>query len=651
MKFPLLYADHDSGTTSSLTHGRSASKALGRPDDLSNWELFVRESLQNSWDARDQLSADDGVTFAIDYELLDKNSSDILRRSVFGQGTTHVPGLNQALAKECVPLLIVSDSGTTGLRGPTNAVLAAEGPSDFNSFIREIGRSASKEVKGGSYGFGKGVFFIAGRSRTILVYTRTIDDNGTPVNRFIAVADDDSYTDAGFNYTGRHWWGERTEFKDTRDDSISIYAEPITGPQADNTAKLFKMDRYFTEERPTGTSIAVVDPAFEGPSEIHMSQIARALTRWAWPHMVYTPSGEDKLHFMVSHNGSDIQVPDPQNDPILKEFVSAYKDSLDVDLSKPEGFTFRKTTEVSSVRSNRPARGLGRIGIRELTNQSSGSNSIIGNSMNSIALMRGHRMVVEYRSGPTDRFGRQYAAVFTADDDLDGEFALSEPTTHDAWHPSTLTKQDLGSSTWTSSSNPVRIALNHMDKLIQSWGTEPTTNRDSPYDNASRQIASRLGGILSGIPGTSMSERKKPVLRADVRGVKKGADQGTPESRLVNLLPHGDELYAVFQLSMNCPKGTPPAAFNIDVQVETDTGPTRKWDELGYRPVIESWRFLREGSSLKDLRPSRHSAGDSDSDTVTLSPDHNTAILFVRQRRGLAISLKITRIRSESEVN
>ena len=41
--------------------GRSAASALGRPN-LDAWELFTRETLQNSWDARDQSSTDDGVT-------------------------------------------------------------------------------------------------------------------------------------------------------------------------------------------------------------------------------------------------------------------------------------------------------------------------------------------------------------------------------------------------------------------------------------------------------------------------------------------------------------------------------------------------------------------------------------------------------------
>lgn len=645
-----LYADHDGGSASSFTHGRSASTALGRPN-LTNWELFVREALQNSWDARDRTSSDDGVTFAIDYRLLDDHSSDILRRRVFGNGTEHVPGLQDALAKQNIPLLIVSDSGTTGLRGPTNARVAADGPSDFNSFVREIGRSASKEVKGGSYGFGKGVFFTAGRSRTILVYTRTTDEDGDRVHRFIAVANDDSYEHEGFKYTGRHWWGVEKPFKDPRNENSTVFAEPLTGGKADNAAAFFKMDRHFTEEKQTGTSIAVIDPAFEDSSAEQMDQIARALTRWAWPHMVHTPDDEDALHFAVTHNAEDVPVPDPKADPLLKEFVTAYLDSLAVNPGDGEGFAFRRSTEVSSVRSGRPARGLGRLGIREIQGRLSSQKSVVEHAASSIALMRGPRMVVEYRKGPADRFGREYAAVFSAVDGLDREFALSEPTTHDAWHPRTLTDQDLTGSKWGSKNNPVKIALDHMDKLIRTWSSDGSVEKESPYDNASRQIGSMLGGVLGSIPGTAMTRKKEPNARSSAsKGSSKARGRKrAPRSRLVNLLPDGDELYAVFEVSIDLPAHSHPVALDVSVQVETDTGPTRSWDELGYRPVITGWRHDSESETARSLRPPRHSATAGDSDVVTLTPEHDTAVLFVRQQRGLALSLKISQTQTSTE--
>lgn len=644
-----LYHDADGGSASSFTHGRSASTALGRPN-LTNWELFVRESLQNSWDARDRTSADDGVTFAVEYQKLGRSESDTLRSHVFGHGTQHVLGLRDALAKDNVPLLIVSDSGTTGLRGPTNAAVATEGPSDFNSFVREIGRSAGKEIRGGSYGFGKGVFFTASRSRTILVYTRTTDEHGKRVHRFIAVANDNSYEYDGMKFTGRHWWGKEEEFWDKRTGNSTYFAEPLTGGEADEIAALFRMDRHFTDEKPTGTSVAVIDPDFENSSAEQMEQIARALTRWAWPHMVHTPETDDELRFAVTHNTDDVPVPDPREDVLLKEYVAAYLDSLSVDMEKPEGLDFRRSTEVSSVRSQRPRYGLGRLGLREVPASLSSKTSVIEGNTNAVALMRGPRMVVEYRNGPADRFGRSYVGVFTAAETLDREFALSEPTTHDAWHPRTLTNLDLIDSAWKSTNNPVKIALDHLDKIVSSWGGDPAADKDSPYDAASRKIASMGGDILGSIPGTSMSVKSKPSSRkaSGSRSARK-LRRETPDVELVNLLPSGDDLYAVFLLSLSLTSAEDTAAFTVEVQVETDTGTTRDWDALGYRPVIENWRPLSPQDSEKNARPPRHSTGGSDSEKLVLSGKDARAVLFVRQQRGLAVSLKVTPVHVDDE--
>lgn len=74
----------DSGST----YGTSTKKALGRPN-LHRWEMFTRETLQNSWDARDTGGHTDGVTFAIDYKTLDEPAVTQLRE-FFGEDLTGV---------------------------------------------------------------------------------------------------------------------------------------------------------------------------------------------------------------------------------------------------------------------------------------------------------------------------------------------------------------------------------------------------------------------------------------------------------------------------------------------------------------------------------------------------------------------------------
>ncbi|VEH72647.1 Uncharacterised protein [Corynebacterium segmentosum] len=126
-------------------HGNSATNALGRPS-LESWDLFTRETLQNSWDARDTSSHDDGVSYSIRYHELTGYRADELR-NFFDEGTRGLNNLDEYLHGEdadTLPILVVSDSGTAGLRGPTSAAMKYEKEDDFVALVRNIGRNSSK---------------------------------------------------------------------------------------------------------------------------------------------------------------------------------------------------------------------------------------------------------------------------------------------------------------------------------------------------------------------------------------------------------------------------------------------------------------------------------------------------------------------------
>ncbi|WP_156802460.1 hypothetical protein [Corynebacterium lubricantis] len=311
------------------TYGNSATSALGRPS-LDSWDLFTRETLQNSWDARDRTSTDDGVTFSIDYAELRGHRADTLRE-FFDSRMAGVPKLAALLddpARPNIPVLRICDTGTSGLQGPTSAAQQTAGRNDFASFVRNIGRPSDKEMRGGTYGFGKGVFFDMSDVDTILVYTRTVDERGLPSNRFIAMANSESFNQHEKLFTGRHWWGVKS-FGRTGNE----FAEPITGIEADSLARALQMDEYFTEERPTGTTITLLAPrtndgANDGAIDDVLRTIANALTKWAWPHMTVKTNHQDEIDFSVTNNGVEVEIPDPNKDPILRPFVRAYKTSI-----------------------------------------------------------------------------------------------------------------------------------------------------------------------------------------------------------------------------------------------------------------------------------------------------------------------------------
>jgi hypothetical protein len=188
---------------------QAAHRALG-PPRLGFWELFLRETIQNSWDAR--ISPEGPISFGIHAWHAPPAQRAFLRDTIL---TDPPPQLRipAILASDPLPLLAVCDSGTWGLSGPTRADVdpasVPGGRTDFVDLIRDTGRRASKGLAGGTYGFGKAVLCQASAISTMVIYTRT-SLPGLDASRLIAMAiGTDEYQDQGVRYTGRSW--ERTQ--------------------------------------------------------------------------------------------------------------------------------------------------------------------------------------------------------------------------------------------------------------------------------------------------------------------------------------------------------------------------------------------------------------------------------------------------------
>ncbi|WP_155994097.1 hypothetical protein [Corynebacterium vitaeruminis] len=471
---------------------------------LSIWDMFTRETLQNSWDARDTASDEDGVTFAIDYRDLSSEQLQILRNNVFNNDFEGLQELTEAMASGKLSCLLVSDSGTNGLRGPTSASSTKTKYSDFISFVRNIGRSDSKKMAGGTYGFGKGVFFISSTVSTIVVYTRTIDENGSPVSRLIAMANGDDFEANGVSYTGRHWWGRRAteEVQGNRNE----YAEPLINQDADWIAKILGMDAYFTADRRTGTSIMVLNPDIsndEGVDDMNgmMEQITRSLTRWAWPHMVRKESHLDPIEFHVSANGEALEIPDPMKDPALKHFVMSYSSVLDMKEGPNNSWEDSFPGLRTAIWSGSPKKRLGGLAINYLTTPISQDETVIEEDVSShIAMLRLPRMVVEYHKGPTNMSGRNYCGVFIADDKADPVFARSEPAAHHQWNFQTVSHDtELLAAFWgrTSKSNPVRIFYDKISDLLKNTDRSFQKSGDERHFQSVTTLADDMGRMIS----------------------------------------------------------------------------------------------------------------------------------------------------------
>lgn len=484
---------------------RTTRRALGA-HTLGFWELFLRETLQNSWDAR-QFPVGP-IKFSVDAWTASLGQRTYLRDYVLTDPPPLL-GLDLALEDPDLTLLAVSDSGTWGLPGPTRADLDPNtipgGRTDFVDLVRDTGRRADKGYAGGTYGFGKVVLCEASAVSTVVIYTRTMM-SGRDGSRLIAMAiGDNEYTEYGVRYTGRHWWGDV--------DSRRLLAEPLLGPEADSAA--FNLGMHKLIDGITGTAILVVAPRSPG---VHSGEnlqqitaaIAHAAAEYAWPHML--PGQPPSINLRVTLNGVPVPVPTPATDRRLKDFADAF-----VRCEQLAGGTLESGDtwpwHLRVLTSSRPIAVLGTLAWR----QSGAPVASVADKepRSQVALIRNPHFVVTYRDAPTDPSGRETFGVFLAAPDVDERYAASEPPTHDSWIPAKGTHFD-----------PARRVLKQITDEIKGRPKGDRSRSAGGEAPGVVSIASALGILLDG--QTAIGDSRILWTQQDTRhgDQGQGADTG-----------------------------------------------------------------------------------------------------------------------------
>lgn len=614
------------------TYANSFTQTM-KGQSLDIWDMFTRESLQNSWDARDKTSDEDGVSFQINYTELSPSKVSVLRNDIFGTSTPGLQKLESALRQDSLSLLFVCDSGTNGLRGPSTATSSYDGAEDFVSFVRNIGRSNSKELAGGTYGFGKGVFFIISEVSTVLVYTRTTDENGSPVNRFIAMANGDSFDIDGVPYTGRHWWGLRG-IEETHANRTE-YAEPLTGSHADRLASMLGMSDHFTPTRPTGTCIAVLNPNFNESPEQGLVAIARSLTRWAWPHMIAVNTGMDPIDFRVSYNDKDIEIPNPLDDAALKHFVDMYEEALKI---KPNSslnvWTSSFRHRVAEVFTERPKKKIGNLAVINVPKSIPKDRTVIGEEISShIATMRNPRMVVEYYDGPRPLSGANYCGVFIADPAADEVFARSEPAAHHEWnhqtssHDPRVLERFWGSDKKTRT-NPVRVFFKQLRQLLADEGRGSNSSSDSENFASLSKLSSRLGASIANARGGTdlRTPRKKPSTPSR-RPPATSVSKPSAHAHLTSLQRTSTHLEATFNCEIFIPSGGSDYQVTPNPFLDSDRG------KITAKELIEAGLQAPEFLGWGELSPTQQGT------SPTFAPGHHKVTARFLQPANSALGI------------
>ncbi|MEV0135414.1 hypothetical protein AB0H83_44070 [Dactylosporangium sp. NPDC050688] len=385
--------------------------------------ILVREAAQNSWDAK---LGDRPVRFRLDLATVLPQHANAWRDLLL-EGAPYsdqFPLRALLRGKEggstIVRTLTVSDRGTKGLGGPTRADTARGGnPRDWVSFVLNVGDPPDTSRGGGTYGYGKGVFYQISRTGTVIVHTRTVEPEG-PQTRLIGICLGESVELPGKDgerrpYTGRHWWG-RVE---------GTYVEPLVDGAAESVAAALGLRPFDGDD--TGTDIVIIDPDFGDDSDATTARYLADSIAWnLWPIMLRS-RGEVRLLPETYLGGSPIAVPVPEQSRDLKMFVAAYERMT----ADAEG--------VDTLNCGNPKKTLGRLVIERqlaLPHETPPAAQDLGvpDAPHHVCLLRSPELVVKYHIGPEPASGAlAYAGVFKASDELDRTYARAEPPTHDDW--------------------------------------------------------------------------------------------------------------------------------------------------------------------------------------------------------------------------
>lgn len=448
--------------------------------------LLTRESIQNSWDAKLEATAD--VVF--DGRRLNDLETRYLKSEIFNNCPKEGMNISDFLAKNNPFFIFISDYGTKGLCGPTRADdVRYDGEPRFVNFLRNIGSEKDmyvSEAQGGTYGYGKASYFLASSINSVIVYTRPKE---TGVSRFMVAGLGKVFIKDGVKYTGRHWWGISSE----------DIAEPLTGRDADNAAKSLGIPVMHGDIY--GTTFGIPDPVLDKKTPRQaMELINAAILFYAWPKVV-----TETMHFKVLCDKQELPQIAPESHPVFRYFTEAYRLTCDtefVDHLNPESMNLKYRV---TWRKEQKALGLVAIVkfVPNVAKKGASANLVydcfpeidptiweaiipFGNSVGHIARIRNPELVVDYLAcddvppGPL-----WYAGVFKADPDMNNIFAKSEPAAHDKWSAAQL-------------SGDKKSYVNVAERKVSGIKIYPAVNSQLPGETAALvRFSKQLAGALS----------------------------------------------------------------------------------------------------------------------------------------------------------
>ena len=481
--------------------GDGAKKLLGSPQ-VSLEDMLVRETAQNSWDAR---VGGRPVDFTMNLRSLTPEATALLRGQVF-TGSAHGTDIRRALTNDDMWVIEISDRGTVGLGGPVrnDTAVPAGSVTHFIDLVFNIGATKSDTAAGGTYGFGKSIAYMVSEVGAVVIWSRCKTDQGTE-HRLIASAIGEVFDMDGFRYTGRHWWGR----------TIDGRPEPLTGDVAESLGRKLFSKSFNGDE--LGTSIMILAPNLGEPGPEDDAEVLANSVLWnLWPKLLPDSSGALPMTVRVQVDGEDRSIPDPATHPVLSGNVACLNAVRAVQEGHEPPAALFSPTVIAIERYSKPVGHLALVKYPEGSYRSATNEPDERFPSRSVTLMRhGAELVVkQLKRTQLSAPGFQWAGVFKPIAELDSTFALSEPPAHDDWSPASLSDKIQRSQ--------VKVALEKIkgaaDTFIAGVSDSPKGSSDIPVAAVGDMLAGLLGGALGSAPsrqsGSSGSRSARATTRA-----------------------------------------------------------------------------------------------------------------------------------------
>ena len=395
-------------------------------NELPLGDRFARESLQNCRDANLEHCRDvkRELKLKVEYKFVKftgskkksfveaLNLSSVAdRKGLMGlQGDNCLDHLGND--DEPIRALYVSDYNTCGLHGHP---LDDKG-SHLGRFLLAFGdrsKSRGPEALGGSFGYGKGAYCLASKVKILVAYSRFDGHQDSDISaRLMGAGYHPPYERDKKDYNGRSFFGVPWR----RDDEVGYDA--ISNDQAHALAEQLGFKKR--ENGESGASVLILDPL------VKAEDLIRGIETWWWPACV---SNQMDVTVVDEDGASDCPKPGKRRD--LCPFIE----------------TFRITRKVSEPKKHQALSRCLRsqdheIGSAAVTFLDENAQNLMGERLNSIAMIRLPGMVVRYY--PIGGAGASIAGTYLAPKGItvDKWLSLSEPYTHDVWDAASPALED-----------------------------------------------------------------------------------------------------------------------------------------------------------------------------------------------------------------